>query len=176
MHVLTLASLVLSAAAGASAMTLVRRDTFAARNDMLTAKSSSDDFTGGHATFYSQNGLPGDCGVFHPDSSFIAALRTSISFASGVTSQQIATADHCDYLILILAESARYGPSSQASPNCGRSITLTNTNNAKSVTVTVADLCVTCSNMNDLDLSIGAFLQIATLADGDVPIVWHYND
>ena len=73
-------------------------------------------------------------------------------------------------------ETTRYGSTSQVSPNCGRSITLTNTNNGKSVTVTVADVCVTCSNENDLDLSTGAFLQISTLADGYVPISWHYND
>ncbi|KAI1791351.1 RlpA-like double-psi beta-barrel-protein domain-containing protein-containing protein [Ganoderma leucocontextum] len=120
---------------------------FVARNDAPTARSSSDDFTGGYATFFSQNGLAGDCGVIHSDSDFIAALQTT-----------------------------RYGTLNTVSPNCGRSITLTNTNNGKSVTVTVADACVFCSNENDLDLSTGAFQQIATLADGEVPIVWHYND
>ncbi|PIL33941.1 hypothetical protein GSI_03649 [Ganoderma sinense ZZ0214-1] len=141
MHFIALVSLVLGAASGVSAMTLVHR------NDTPIARSSSADFTGGHASFYYQNGLAGACGVVHSDSSFIAALQTT-----------------------------RYGPVSAMSPNCGRSITLTNTNNAKSVTVVVADVCVTCSNENDLDLSIGAFLQISTLADGYVPIVWHYND
>ncbi|KAM5543280.1 hypothetical protein V8D89_003154 [Ganoderma adspersum] len=149
MHVIALVSLVLGAASGASAVTLVHRDSVVARNDTPIARSPSADFTGGHASFFSQNGLPGACGVFHPDSAFIAALQIT-----------------------------RYGPTSQVSPNCGRSITLTNTDNGKQVTVTVADVCVTCSNENDLDLSTGAFIQIATsgLADGYVPISWHYND
>ena len=93
MHVLILTTLALSVTAGASAMTLVHRDTFVARNDTPTARSSSADFTGGHATFYYQNGLPGDCGNYNSDSSLIAALRTPVSCFRD-TSAQIAIADH----------------------------------------------------------------------------------
>ena len=75
-----------------------------------------------------------------------------------------------------IAETKRYGDLSEQSANCGRKITLTNTNNGKSVTVTVADACPTCGNQNDLDLSYAAFLQIATEAEGQVPIVWHFDD
>ncbi len=77
MQVIALASIVLSAAAGASAMTLVHRDTLAARNDTPSiARSSSADFTA-HATFYAQNGLPGACGVVHSDGDLVAAIRKS---------------------------------------------------------------------------------------------------
>ena len=75
-----------------------------------------------------------------------------------------------------IAETKRYGDLSQQSSNCGRKITLTNTNNGKTVSVTVADACPTCGNQNDLDLSHEAFLQIATEAEGEVPIVWHFDD
>lgn len=79
MHVTALVSLVLGAAYSASAMTLVHRDSVVARNATPIARSSSADFTGGHASFYSQNGFTGACGVIHPDSAFIAALRKSAS-------------------------------------------------------------------------------------------------
>ncbi|KAI1795852.1 Non-catalytic module family EXPN protein [Ganoderma leucocontextum] len=109
--------------------------------------ASSGDFTGGHATFFWQGGQAGACGTVHSDNSFVAALQTK-----------------------------RYGDLSQQSSNCGRKITLTNTNNGKTVGVTVADACPTCGDQNDLDLSYEAFLQIATEAEGDVPIVWHFDD
>ncbi|TBU65794.1 RlpA-like double-psi beta-barrel-protein domain-containing protein-containing protein [Dichomitus squalens] len=108
--------------------------------------SSSGDFTGGHATFFYQGGNAGACGQVHPDSAFIAALQTK-----------------------------RYGDLSQESSNCGRKITATNTNNGKSVTVTVADACPTCPEENDLDLSFAAFTSIATEEEGEVPIVWHFD-
>ena len=66
-------------------------------------------------------------------------------------------------------ETKRYGDLSAVSANCGRQIQLTNTNNGKSVVVTVADACPTCTDENDLDLSVGAFTQIATEEEGEVP-------
>lgn len=55
---------------------------------------------------------------------------------------------------------------------CGKSVTITNTDNGKSVTVTVADECPTCDNSNSIDLSTGAFDQIADESSGIVPISW----
>ena len=52
--------------------------------------------------------------------------------------------------------------------NCGRSITITRTDTGQSVTATVADECPTCENGTSLDLSEGAFEQIATKAEGMV--------
>ncbi|KAI0749221.1 RlpA-like double-psi beta-barrel-protein domain-containing protein-containing protein [Daedaleopsis nitida] len=65
-------------------------------------------------------------------------------------------------------------PQRYAQSNCGRKITVTNNNNGKSVQVSVADECPSCTNENDLDLSVGAFQQIAQLADGYIPITWNY--
>lgn len=43
-----------------------------------------------------------------------------------------------------------------------------NAANGKSVIVTVADDCPTCKNKDSIDLSIGAFTQIAAEAEGEV--------
>ena len=52
---------------------------------------------------------------------------------------------------------------------------MTNTQNGKSVVATVADQCPGCQgNPNSLDLSVGAFTQIATEAEGIVPISYTY--
>ena len=63
----------------------------------------------------------------------------------------------------------RYGSISQPSPLCGQKIRVTNANNGKTVTVTIADACPTCPNANSMDLSIGAFQAIASLSDGQIP-------
>jgi post-segregation antitoxin (ccd killing protein) len=55
---------------------------------------------------------------------------------------------------------------------CGKALNVTNTQNGKSVVITVADECVTCANANSLDLSVGAFTTIAATAQGQVPISW----
>lgn len=70
----------------------------------------------------------------------------------------------------------RYGDSSAASPLCGKKVFIKNTKNGKSVTVTVADDCPTCENESSIDLSVGAFTQIATEEEGMVPIEWNYVD
>jgi len=59
--------------------------------------------------------------------------------------------------------------------HCGQSITLTNSNNGKSVTVVVADSCPSCISNECLDLSYAAFTAIASESDGMVPITWSYN-
>ncbi|KAI6045762.1 plant expansin [Pisolithus marmoratus] len=57
---------------------------------------------------------------------------------------------------------------------CGKQVLITNLDNGKSVTVTVADDCPTCSNANSIDLSVAAFEAIADLSTGEVPISWVY--
>jgi len=100
---------------------------------------------GGFATFFFQNGNPGACGTVHSDSDFIAAI-----------------------------DQDRYGNSGNSSPLCGKQVQIINTNNGKTVTVTIADDCPTCTNGNSIDLSQGAFNQIATAEEGMVPIKWQF--
>jgi hypothetical protein len=101
--------------------------------------------TGGFATFFYQNGVAGACGTVHPDSALIAAI-----------------------------DGQRYGNLGAKSQLCGQQVKITNTKNNKSVTVTIADACPTCVNSNSIDLSTGAFQQIATLDEGMVPITWSF--
>ena len=68
----------------------------------------------------------------------------------------------------------RYGNSGGASPLCGKKVEIINTKNGKSVVVIVADDCPTCTNSNSIDLSTGAFNQIATPEEGQVPIKWRF--
>ncbi|KAJ4490155.1 barwin-like endoglucanase [Lentinula aciculospora] len=104
-------------------------------------------YTGGDATYYLQNGNAGACGQTNPDSSFIAAMPT-----------------------------ARYGDTGQVSSLCGKYVKITNINNQKIVTVKIADACPSCESENSIDLSQGAFTQIATIEEGEVPITWEYVD
>jgi expansin (peptidoglycan-binding protein) len=92
------------------------------------------------ATFFYQNGNPGACGTVHSDSDFICAI-----------------------------DQARYGDSGNASPLCGQQVQITNTDNGKTVTVTIADDCPTCDNSNSIDLSVGAFEAIGDLSTGLLP-------
>jgi len=71
-------------------------------------------------------------------------------------------------------DQGRYGDSGAKSSLCGKQVKITNTNNGKTVTVTVADDCPTCLNDNSIDLSVGAFTQIATEEEGMVPISWEF--
>lgn len=101
--------------------------------------------TGGFATFFYQNGVAGACGTVHNDNDMIAAI-----------------------------DGDRYGDLGARSSLCGKQVSITNTKNGKSVTVTIADACPTCDNSNSIDLSSGAFQQIATLDEGIVPIAWKF--
>ncbi|KAG6814385.1 hypothetical protein H0H92_010971 [Tricholoma furcatifolium] len=107
----------------------------------ISAASSSVN-SGGVATFFYQNGVAGACGTVHSDSALIAAI-----------------------------DKDRYGNLNAVSPLCGDQVKITNTNNGKTVTVTIADACPTCENSNSIDLSVGAFTQIATEEEGEVPTV-----
>ncbi|KAL8281462.1 hypothetical protein RQP46_006146 [Phenoliferia psychrophenolica] len=77
-----------------------------------------------------------------------------------------------DSALIIAIDSAMYANGA----NCGRSITITRTDTGQSVTATVADECPTCENGTSLDLSEGAFNKIATVAEGMVPMSWHFNN
>jgi len=105
--------------------------------------SSSGTNNGGFATYFTQNGVAGACGKVHKDSDLIAAI-----------------------------DQARYGSSGKTSPLCGHQVRITNVKNGKTVTVTIEDDCPTCKNSNSIDLSVAAFNQIATEAEGMVPISW----
>ncbi|PVG02766.1 barwin-like endoglucanase [Serendipita vermifera] len=115
-------------------------------NNNNSGSTGGDEQTGGFATYFYQNGNPGACGNWNSDSALIAAMEVS-----------------------------RYGPTNVASPLCGRSVHIVNTNNGRSVDVIVADACPTCVNGNSIDLSEGAFKAIADLGEGMVPISWHFN-
>ncbi|KAI0336570.1 barwin-like endoglucanase [Cubamyces sp. BRFM 1775] len=110
-----------------------------------SSSSSGNGPFDGNATFYYQKGNAGACGDKHPDSAFIAAMQTK-----------------------------RYGDLSEKSPLCGQQVKITNKNNGKTVTVTIADACPSCLTENDIDLSEGAFTQIATIPEGEVPISWEF--
>jgi len=71
-------------------------------------------------------------------------------------------------------DQARYGDSGGVSSLCGKQVKITNTENNKSVVVTVADDCPTCDNSNSIDLSVGAFTKIATEEQGEVSIAWEF--
>lgn len=73
-------------------------------------------------------------------------------------------------------DSALYGDGSNNSPLCGKKVIITNTQNGKTVTVTVADECPTCKNKFSIDLSVAAFDAIANESEGEVPISWVYGN
>ncbi|WVR03802.1 hypothetical protein IAU60_000798 [Kwoniella sp. DSM 27419] len=99
--------------------------------------------TGGFATFFYQGGNAGACGTVHSDNDKVIAI-----------------------------DQAWWPDFSQPSQYCGKWITITNSNNGKSVTAQVADVCPTCVSDNSLDLSVGAFTAIASESEGSVPITW----
>jgi len=102
-------------------------------------------FTGGIATFFYQKGNAGACGAVHSDQDFIAAI-----------------------------DQQRYGNSGEESSLCGQQVIITNTDNGKTVTVTIVDDCPTCLSENSIDLSVAAFEQIGTQEEGEVPIKWSF--
>ena len=58
---------------------------------------------------------------------------------------------------------------------CGKQIAITNTQNQKAVTATVADKCSVCTG-NNLDLTTPAFQQIGgDTAQGNAPSALHYQ-
>lgn len=97
----------------------------------------------GHGTFYYQNGNAGACDQYHSDSDKIVALDSQL-----------------------------YGNTGEKSQYCGKSIQITNKANGKSVHAVVADACPTCDSKYSVDMSVGAFTEIADEATGEIDISW----
>jgi len=95
----------------------------------------------GDATFFYQDGNPGNCGQYSQDTDYLIALPTSM-----------------------------YG----GGEDCGRTVSITNTNNGKQVSAVVKDSCPTCPG-NSIDLSVATFNAIATPEEGEVPITWSFT-
>jgi expansin (peptidoglycan-binding protein) len=115
-------------------------------NNGNSGSGNSDVHAGGQATFFYQGGAAGACGQVHSDNDFICAMDKDL-----------------------------YGDMGNSAPICGKQVIITNTQNGKTVTVTVADECPTCLNSNSIDLSVAAFQQIADESQGVVPISWVYS-
>jgi expansin (peptidoglycan-binding protein) len=100
------------------------------------------------ATYFYQNGNAGACGWYKSDSDLVVAVN-------GIT-------QWTDY--------------SQASPDCGRYVTIVNESNGKTVTAQVTDVCPSCTgNGQSIDLSVGAFQAIADMSQGQVDIKWKFD-
>ncbi|KAK7446395.1 hypothetical protein VKT23_004247 [Stygiomarasmius scandens] len=132
-----------SSSSEAPAPTSSASDNVSTGNSNLDISDVSGLVTGGFGTFFYQNGVAGACGTVHSDSDYIVAMDT-----------------------------AQYGDTSKQSGLCGKQVQIFNTKNNKSVTCTIADACPTCNNGNSIDLSVGAFQQIADLSEGLINISW----
>jgi len=106
--------------------------------------SSGGDSHYGQATFFYQNGAPGACGNYNSDSTPLVALP------------------------------AQYWGNGGSSPSqyCGSYIQVTR--GGRSVNAVVADLCPSCIGSDSIDLSTGAFNQIASPDEGSVSISWKF--
>ncbi|KAL8276280.1 hypothetical protein RQP46_011308 [Phenoliferia psychrophenolica] len=80
---------------------------------------------------------------------------------------------HSDYDKIVAIASGLY----DAESHCGKSVTITNTANGKSVTAVVADRCPGCESRDTyaLDLSLGTFDAIGEQATGILDITWEYT-
>jgi len=107
---------------------------------------SSGIVGGGYGTYFYQNGVAGACGTVHSDSDNIIAI-----------------------------DIAYYGNTGDVSSWCGKSLTVKNTDNGKTVVATVADVCPSCDNAQSLDMSVGTFQSLADLSEGLIPIEWWEN-
>ena len=58
---------------------------------------------------------------------------------------------------------ALYTAAYENGANCGRTVQIDNLDDGTSTTAVVADSCPSCSNSNNIDLSIGAFEAIDPL-------------
>lgn len=100
----------------------------------------------GQATYFFQYGNPGACGNYNADSTPLVALDWRL-----------------------------YGASWPPSQYCGRSLTIKNLDNGKTVKAIVADMCPSCESKYSLDLSTGAFDKIGDRDTGVLPIEWWWN-
>ncbi|OCF43366.1 hypothetical protein I317_02805 [Kwoniella heveanensis CBS 569] len=118
----------------------------AEQTSAASSSGSGETMTGGYATYFYQGGNAGACGTVHSDSDKVIAIDSN----------------------------GWWQDFSQPSQYCGKYITITNSNNGKTVTAMVADVCPTCVSDNSLDLSVGAFTAIAEESEGSVPITWQW--
>ncbi|KIM89189.1 hypothetical protein PILCRDRAFT_813101 [Piloderma croceum F 1598] len=58
---------------------------------------------------------------------------------------------------------------------CNRWIQVTNTDNGKTVTAKIRDLCESCADSNRIDMSTSAFSAIGAKSEGVLNVVWHYE-
>ncbi|KAK4047644.1 hypothetical protein OIV83_005302 [Microbotryomycetes sp. JL201] len=58
--------------------------------------------------------------------------------------------------------------------HCGKQIKVTRKSTGKSIIATVRDSCPTCVTNTSLDLSYGAFIELATEEEGMVEISWSW--
>jgi len=117
-----------------------------------------------------------------PSSTWSSAAASSTSASSNVQTGGFGTffyqngvagacgTVHGDYDYVLAMDSAIY-----SQDLCGKSVTITNTANQKTVTAVVADECPTCNNAQSIDMSLGAFLQLADESVGLIDITWSYD-
>lgn len=111
-----------------------------------SGSGSGQVYGNAEATFFYQNGVAGACGTVHSDQDLIVAIDTN----------------------------GWWQNTGQVSDLCGRQVRITRVSDGRQVTATIADACPTCDTNNSLDLSVGAFNQIATPDEGMVSITWQF--
>ncbi|GAA5980533.1 hypothetical protein JCM5350_004337 [Sporobolomyces pararoseus] len=135
-----------SIAAARSTSTTTTTTSSTTKTSSVAPTSTSVTPFKGQGTYFFQGGVAGACGEVNPDSALIVAL---------------------DYRL--------YGDMGKVSKYCGKSLTITNTANGKSVVATVADACPSCESQWSLDLSEAAFGAIGDYDTGILPISWVWN-
>ncbi|KAJ1659786.1 hypothetical protein IWQ61_001183 [Dispira simplex] len=100
----------------------------------------------GDGTYYSPSVGTGSCGWLNSDDEYVAALN---------------------------ADQFGNPTNPNSSPFCGKKIKVDGPKG--SVEATIVDKCPVCKH-GDIDLSTGAFDQIADQAEGRVPITWSFMD
>ncbi|KAJ1659787.1 hypothetical protein IWQ61_001184 [Dispira simplex] len=113
---------------------------------LATSGDSSGETFKGDGTYYSPSVGTGSCGWLNSDDEYVAALNAD-QFGNPANPNN--------------------------SPFCGKKIKVDGPKG--SVEATIVDKCPVCKH-GDIDLSTGAFDQIADQAEGRVPITWSFMD
>ncbi len=112
-------------------------------------------------TYYLQNGHAGACRQYHADTELIAAIgEWSLS--------------QLHLKLIPVKDQAWYGDLTLVSSLCWKQVEIINTDNQKTVTVTIVDACPTCDNGNSIDLSVQAFDTLSDQSVGKIPIKWRF--
>merc|ERR1711939_159408 len=97
--------------------------------------------------------------------------KESSSFSSPTSESTSASGNYNnDSTPLVALQTSMYGDGS----HCGDKVCITRTSDGKTVEAIVQDSCPSCVSTESLDLSWGAFSQIATEAEGMVDITWSF--